>query len=92
MPSEQENDQLLTELSLGHDAERTYNKFIKPFIDQKKVILFKSFQDLPASQKEDLIEVRRMLDTVNTFEREILTIIETGKMAAKSIADQETNK
>ena len=61
--------------------------FIKPFIDEKRKVLFEAFQDHTISDPDGLMEIKRMLMSLSVLDAEIVNFIDTGKMAS-----QELNK
>ena len=89
MISEELKDQLTVEQLQGGKAQIAYDQFIKGFCEQKRIALFNSFSHLPLSDTENLVEVKRMLYAVDALETEILTVIDTGKMASITLNEQE---
>jgi hypothetical protein len=89
MANEGQIAQLANEVALARTARVAYDTFIKEFIGDRRVILFEAFQDLGTSDTEGLMEVKRMLYTLETLENDIKTIIDTGRMASKTIEDGE---
>lgn len=77
-----EENQLQNEQIHGNKAKHAYNEFIKDFCEQKRVVLFDSFRQLNLTEEIAMMEIKRMLTAVDTLETEILTIIETGKLAS----------
>ena len=78
-------DQLENEVIKGDKAKASYDSFIKNFVEAKRIVLFESFRALPLTDVDNLMEVKRMLAAVDTLETEILTIIETGKLATTAL-------
>lgn len=77
------------EVSRAAKAEMAYNTFIRDFIEQKKFDLFNRFAEanpLTDTGKEELFETRRMCAVVTSLEQEILSVIQTGELAKKSLA------
>ena len=85
----EQKDQLSNEQLLGGKAQKSYDEFIDQFCEQKRLSLFEAFRNLPLTDTENLMEVKRMLFAVDTLESDILTVIETGKMASISLNEQE---
>jgi hypothetical protein len=77
----EEKDHLENEQIKGNKAQHSYEHFIKGFVEAKREILFESFRALPLSAETELMEIKRMLYAVDTLEQEIMTVIETGRMA-----------
>ncbi len=84
-----ELDKLKNEQLRGSRAEHAYEEFIRPFIEEKQQILFAAFNDLPMTAEKELMEVKRMLYAVNSLDDEIVSIINTGKMASKLLTESE---
>ena len=87
--TEEQKDKLSTEQFLGGKAQNSYDEFIKDFCEQKRLSLFDSFRNLPLTDAENLMEVKRMLFAVDALETDILTVIDTGKMASITLTEQE---
>ena len=82
-------EQLQNEQIKGGQAQHAYDSFIHDFCEKKRMSLFQAFSDLPLSDTENLIEVKRMLYAVDTLETEILTVIDTGKLASEVLNKHE---
>jgi hypothetical protein len=89
MTNKEQKAQLENEVALATRAKGAYDTFIREFIGDRRVILFEAFQDLGTSDTKGLMEVKRMLYTLETLENDIKTIIDTGRMASKTIEDGE---
>lgn len=87
--STDQEEKLQNEQLLGNRAQIAYDQFIKSFVDEKRAILFDSFRALPLTEEESLMEVKRMLYAIDALETEILTVIDTGKMASMSLNKDE---
>lgn len=85
MLTNKEREQCELEQAKGLSAERAYNEFIKPFVEEKRQVLFEAFQTISISESEDLMEVKRMLATVNALELDIISKIETGRLATHAL-------
>lgn len=82
-------EQLQVEQVLGKKAKNVYDTYIQDFCKAKRDILFESFRALPLSAEEDLMEIKRMLYAVDTLEEEIVSQIQTGKMASQTLNEAE---
>jgi len=82
---EEQYEQLENEVLRGQRAQRAYDEFIKEFVELKKVILFNNFCNIGVSETEKLQEARRLVTVIEDLEAHIITIINTGKMAAKTL-------
>ena len=87
--SPEQQEQLEREQFRGAAAERTYNGYIKDFCEQKRLVLFESFRNLPLTATDELMEVKRMLYAVDTLETEVLMEIKTGEMATQALSKLE---
>ncbi len=84
-----DKDKLELEIIVGQKATSAYNGFIKDFIEQRRVILFEAFQNLGVSKQDELIEVKRMLYTLEALDTDIKSIMDTGKMASETLNKEE---
>jgi len=82
---EEQYEQLENEVLRGQRAQRAYDEFIKEFVELKKVILFNNFCSIGVSETEKLQEARRLVTVIEDLEAHIITIINTGKMATKTL-------
>lgn len=76
------------EIEFGNKANAAYEGFIKPFIAQKRYVLFDAFRDVPIENIDELKEIKRVLKTLDSLESEVLNIITTGKLASKQTQDK----
>lgn len=86
---QEQQEQLENEQIKGSAAEHSYAQFIKGFVDDKRTSLFEAFRILPLSAEAEIMEVKRMLFAVDTLEQEIITVIQTGQMAGKTLNANE---
>lgn len=86
---DKEQEQLSLEQLAGGKAQNAYDQYIGPFVEEKRQLLFQSFCDLPMSAEKELMDVKRMLFAIDSMEAEIMTVIETGKMASIVLNEQE---
>ena len=82
---EEQYEQLENEVLRGQRAQRAYDEFIKEFVELKRVILFNNFCSVSVSETEKLQEARRLVTVLGDLESDILSVINTGKMAAKTL-------
>lgn len=82
---EEQYEQLENEVLRGQRAQRAYDEFIKEFVELKKVILFNNFCAVSINEPDKLMEARRLVTVIEDLEAHIITIINTGKMAAKTL-------
>ena len=77
------------ESAKGQRAEHAYETFFKPFFDKKNKELFDIFKDLPTSEPDKLMAVKMQTNALESLGDEIQTLINTGKLAAKSISEED---
>ncbi len=87
--TEEQTDKLSIEQLLGGKAKKSYDEFIQEFCEGKRLSLFDAFRNLSLTDTENLMEVKRMLYAVDALESDILTVIETGKLASITLNEQE---
>ena len=85
----EEEAKLQNEQLLGNRAQIAYDQFIHHFIEDKRMSLFMAFSNLALTDTENLMEVKRMLFAIDALDTEILTVIDTGKMASMSLNEEE---
>ena len=85
----EEEAKLQNEQLLGNRAQIAYDQFIHQFIEDKRMSLFMAFSNLALTDTENLMEVKRMLFAIDALDTEILTVIDTGKMASMSLNEEE---
>jgi len=83
MESQLENEQFK-----GSQAQHAYDNFIKPFVQDKRELLFNAFSATGVNDTEALKTIKLQLYAIDQLELEILSIIDTGKMASKALEDQ----
>ena len=78
-------DKLHLEVEKGNKASAAYKGYIKAHFDERKQALFENFM------KEKSLPVREVISTtlnaILAIEKSILTDIDTGRMAAKTIGE-----
>lgn len=83
----EQREQCENEQHLGKVAQKAYDGYIKEFCQLKRETLFMTFSQLPLTAKKELMEVKRMLYAIDTLETDILTQIETGRLASISLTE-----
>lgn len=87
--TEEQREQLENEQVLGRKAKSNYESYIKDFVTTKRQSLFMAFSELPLSAEKELMEVKRMLFAIDTLEAEIVSQIDTGRMATQVLEEAE---
>ena len=80
---------LREEIALANKATAAYNSFIKGFLEQRKKDLYTVFTELGNTDTEGLMEVKRMLYTLEVLENDISNIMITGSLARATIEEKE---
>ena len=78
-------DQLEEEQRLGNRAQKAYVDFIEPFIAGKRIALCQNFFDAKIDQLEEMLEAKRLNMILDSMENEVLSVINTGKMASQQL-------
>lgn len=81
------NKTLQEEIEFGRKAHLAFDGFILPFLADKRITLYSNFCEAKVSDYELLKEIKRMHLLIDSLEDEILSIINTGKMALKVVED-----
>jgi hypothetical protein len=83
------SDKLDQEVVLGEKAHFAYEHFIKDFISNKRSDLFGLFQQMPLTDQEAILEIKRLLIVLDMLEIEIKSTIDTGNLASIALNKQE---
>lgn len=86
----EQREQLEHEQAAGVKAGHAYDHYIRDFCEQKRMALFMAFSNLPLTAEDEIMETKRMLYAIDTLENEIVSEIDTGKLASKALNEQET--
>lgn len=78
-------EQYEREIELGRKAKVAYDSFIKGFVEDKLQNLFNAFCEGGTVDEKLLLECKRMAIILRNLEQQILTIIETGELASKTL-------
>jgi hypothetical protein len=84
-----QREQLEKEQAIGKKAASVHKSYIKDFCQLKRESLFMAFSELPLTAELEIMEVKRMLFAVDTLEADIISQIDTGRMASKTLTDSE---
>lgn len=72
---------LQAEQSKGEEYQRVFDSYIKPFIEEKRQVLFDAFQEVPVGQVEVLKDIKLQLTAINALEAHFAEFTTTGKLA-----------
>ena len=84
-----QRDNLKDEVARGDRAKRAMQEFILPFIKEKSQVIYENFKAISVTDTEKLMECKRQDMVLEALQIEIQSIIDTGKMASKSLSDVE---
>jgi hypothetical protein len=73
------------EAAKGRRASAFRAEFVDAFLADARLALFVNFQTIPMEKSELLMECKRLLGTLDTFEQSINSFIDTGKLARASL-------
>lgn len=82
-------DKLRDEIDKGNKASHAMNNFIAPYLATKRITLYENFCNASLDNSEVLFEIKRMNSLLDDIEDEIISVINTGKMATKELAKIE---
>ncbi len=87
--NENQTAKAIDEKEKGRKATLAFDSFIAPFIKRKREELFVAFQNTPILNADNIMEIKRMMMTLEGLEIEIQSIVDTGKMATKQLEDDK---
>lgn len=87
-----EKEILDDESAKGRRAEAAYNGFFKPFFDEKEKVLIEAFRTVSVTDSKALLNIKLQFKAIDSLHDEMMTFINTGKMASKTLTDGEENK
>jgi hypothetical protein len=90
--TQEQLDQLEREKAAGTKAQRAYKGYIKNFCQFKRESLFMAFSELPLTAEKEIMEVKRMLFAIDTLDNDILSEIETGRLATISLTKAQEDE
>jgi len=83
----EQREQLENEVIMGTRAQTSYDNFISQFVEDKKALLYESFKTVSIRDADDILGIKRMCQVIDNLDGEILQIIETGRLAAITLAE-----
>jgi hypothetical protein len=89
---EQTKTKLQLEAATGEDWERVYKSKLMPFFSNKRAELFQAFQDIPTSEKDQLLTLKLQCNALTSLEEEFLSRIHTGVMARQALSEEKENE
>ncbi len=72
---------LQSEVAKGDEYENIFNSYMKPFIEEKRQVLFELFQTIPVGNVEALKDVKLQLTAINSLQAHFQEFMNTGKLA-----------
>lgn len=85
--SKELNDKFDQEITIGNQAKNAYEHFFKPFIDRKRDLIHRAFEELSPTDIDSLVELKRHSLALALLEDEMLSYIQTGKMAELQLSN-----
>lgn len=80
-----EQQKLQSEVVKAEEVERVYDSYIRPFIEEKRVVLFEVFQSTSVRDMDALRDVKLQLTAINALEAHFKEFMNTGKLAKKQL-------
>jgi|WetSurSiteA1Bulk_404760.scaffolds.fasta_scaffold331114_2 hypothetical protein len=77
--------QLSAEVERGKKASKAYDLFLKDYIASKREQLFQAFKDVPLTDPQTLLDIKRLDLAWIAVENEIVSIMETARLASISL-------
>ena len=85
-------DILKKEQTNGRQAQAAYEGYIKPFITQRATELHEAFVDCPITEVDTILEIKRTLHILDSLNKDVQTVINTGKMASQELLKRPHSK
>jgi len=83
----EQRTQLENEVSIGNRAQNAYESFDKNFISNKRTMLIDKIIVASNSDIDLIVKLKLTIQLVQQLDEEYMSIINTGKMASKMLAD-----
>jgi hypothetical protein len=88
-----EEMQLVKEVELATRAKQAFDLYFKDFFEEKEAIIIEAFRSAPVGDSAVLMNIHLMYKALDAHKHDILTKIETGKMATVQLnAAEETRQ
>lgn len=84
---EAQKELLQREVERGKRASKAHSLYLKEFIEAKRGQLHLAFRECPVESAETLMEIKRLDLALASLEADILTAIESGRMASIQLGD-----
>jgi len=91
MNREQTISQLEREVAESSNAEKAYTSYIRPFIDEKRKVLFEAFMTISVEEPNKLMEIKRQQMVLEALNSEVVSKINTGKLARQQLEEMEND-
>lgn len=90
MLNEQEKAKLQNEIEIAEKARVAFDHYFSPYFEKKEADLMAAFRSAPIGDREHLNNIHGLFKAIDAIKNDLLSSIETGKLAAMMIAaDQE---
>lgn len=85
----QEQIQLQYEIQASEQAQFAYNQYFAGFFEQKEADLIQAFRSAPIGDVEILRNIQCLFKSLDSIKMDLLTKIETGKLAEVALANDQ---
>lgn len=84
---------LMKEVEASGNAKQAYDLYLKDFFEEKEAVIIEAFRNAPVGDSAMLMNIHLMYKALDAHKHDILTKIETGKMATVQLnAAEETRQ
>ena len=87
----EDREQFEDEAEASRRVERLKKNFLDKFFEDKERQLFDTFRSCEIGDDDDLKAIHMMSKSLNSLQAEIQTVLNTGKMASLSLAQELDN-
>lgn len=87
-----EQMKLMKEIEISGNAKTAYDLYLKDFFEEKEAVIIEAFRNAPIGDSDMLMNIHLMYKALDAHKHDILTKIETGKMATIQLNAAEETK
>jgi hypothetical protein len=80
---------LEVEVAIGGQHKATWDSIIQPFFDAKEADLYEVFKKCPVRDKDGLVEIHAQTLVLESMREHFIHFINTGKLAQKTLQDEQ---
>jgi len=86
-----EKIQLAKEVEAAQKAKEAFDSYFAEFFEEKEAMIIQAFRATPAGDKDTIVNIHLMFKALDAHKHDLITKIETGKMATIQLnAAEET--